>query len=241
VTNNANLQNQAAPAAKVMLIDDEPSIQRLVGHIVEANGYRFCYADDGLAALAAIEREAPDLLLLDVMLPGMDGFHLCEILRARGYDIPIIILSAKGDIVDKGVGFSAGADDYMVKPFSPEELVYRIKAHLRRGEHLAANNETTVNACGIEIDLLRHRVAYKGEELLVTPKEYGILLYMTRHHGEVVTRDDLVREVWGEEFLGETSSVAVFIRKLREKLEADPSHPTLIQTVRNVGYRLGEC
>lgn len=221
---------------KILLADDEPSMQALIGQIVEDGGYAFCGALDGLKAMEVAQSEKPDLIILDVMMPGMDGFEVCRLLRGQGVAVPIIILSAKGEIVDKSIGFSAGADDYLVKPFSPEELLMRIRAHLRRENRSSALQLATLRIHDLEIDTARHRLFLKGAEVLLTPKETHILAYLAHHRGEIVTREQLIEEVWGEEFVGETSSVAVFIRKLREKIEEDPSHPALIKTVRNAGY-----
>jgi two-component system response regulator VicR len=222
-----------------MLADDEQSIRVLVERIVTDAGYTFCYAADGPEVFDIIARERPDLLLLDVMMPGMSGFTVCTQLRDKGYLLPIIIVSAKGDIVDKGVGFAAGADDYLVKPFSPEELTMRIQAHLRQLERLAQTQDHTLSVGPLVIDVRRHRISNNGREVVMTPKEFAILHFLMQCAGEIVTREQLIREVWGEDFVGETSSIAVFIRKIREKIEPDPSHPALLKTVRNVGYILG--
>jgi two-component system response regulator VicR len=225
---------------KILLADDEPSIQTLVRRIVEDGGYEFCLARDGEEVFGIVRSENPDLIILDVMMPRMSGFHVCNALREQGVLVPILILSAKGDIVDKSVGFSAGADDYLVKPFSPDELLLRIRAHLRQRDRLVTGQMQAITVGGLEIDIARHRVTLHGAEIVLTPKEFLILAYLARHHGEIVTREQLIQEVWGEEFIGETSSVAVFIRKLREKIEEDPSHPTHIKTVRNAGYIFAE-
>jgi two-component system response regulator VicR len=224
---------------KIMLADDEPSMQKLVRRVVEDGGYEFCFAADGAEVFEVLRDERPDLLILDVMMPYMDGFHVCGQLREQGVRIPIIFLSAKGDIVDKGVGFSSGGDDYLVKPFSPDELLMRIRAHLRQVDRIAEMQERTIHEGSIEIDILRHRVLRAGQEIPFTPKEFQILLLLARHRSEIVTREQLVKEIWGEEFVGETSSVAVFIRKIREKIEDVPSRPCLLRTVRNVGYIFG--
>lgn len=225
---------------KILLADDEPSIQTLIKQILEEGGYTFCGAHDGREVFELVRTEQPDLIILDVMMPGMDGFRVCAALREQGLDLPILILSAKGDIVDKSVGFSAGADDYLVKPFSPEELLMRVQAHLRRQNRSALARSPLVSIGDLEIDTVRHRLVLRGEEVSITPKESHILTYLAQRKGQIVTREQLIKEVWGEEFVGETSSVAVFIRKLREKIERDPSHPALIKTVRNAGYIFAE-
>jgi two-component system response regulator VicR len=224
---------------KVMLVDDEPSIQRAVRRIVEDGGYNFCSASDGSEVFSILEREQPDLLILDVMMPKMDGYHVCNTLRDRGVRIPIIFLSAKGDIVDKGIGFSAGGDDYLVKPFRPEELLMRIQAHLRQYNRVASYQVGFVREGNLEIDISRRRVLVCGRDVTMTPKEFQILSFLALHKSQIVTREQLVSEVGGEEFISETSSVAVFIRKIREKIEQDPSHPDLLRTIRNSGYIFG--
>jgi two-component system response regulator VicR len=225
---------------KILLADDEPSIASVVRRIVEDGGFEFCHAQDGQEVFSVVAKEKPDLIILDVMMPKMNGFQVCVRLRQEGVLSPILILSAKGDLVDKEVGFSAGADDYLVKPFSPEELLMRINAHLRHHDRIAVAQSQTIVAGALEIDVERHRVTLRGEEVALTPKELLILSLLARHRGEIFTREQVIKEVWGEEFIGETSSVAVFIRKLREKIEDDPSHPRLIKTIRNAGYIFAE-
>jgi two-component system response regulator VicR len=221
---------------KILLADDEPSIQSVMREIVEDGGYEFCSALDGEEAFSVIEQESPDLIILDVMMPKMDGFRVCSTLRERGVTIPIIILSAKGDLVDKSIGFAAGADDYLVKPFSPEELIMRIQAHLRHHDRIATSKSPIMKVHDLVIDTTKHRLTKRGVEVPLTPKEFLMLAHLAQNRGEIVTRKQLIQEIWGEDFVEETSSVAVFIRKLREKIEEDPSHPQLIKTVRNAGY-----
>ncbi|HBT94889.1 MAG TPA: DNA-binding response regulator [Coriobacteriia bacterium] len=225
---------------KILLADDEPSIQTLVSQIIEDAGYGFHGIMDGREAVDATLRENPDLIILDVMMPGLDGFRVCNVLRDQGVLTPIIILSAKGDIVDKSIGFAAGADDYLVKPFSTDELLMRVQAHLRRHTRFDRAQSTHIRVRNLEIDISKHKLMKSGTEVSVTPKEFLILVHLAQHRGEIVTREQLIKEVWGDEFVCETSSVAVFIRKLREKIEADPSHPDLIKTVRNAGYIFSE-
>ncbi len=230
---------------KIMLADDEESIRILVEHIVTEDGYEFCYAADGVEALNVIKQERPDLLILDVMMPKLNGFDVCAKLREQGRRVPIIILSAKGDIVDKSVGFKAGADDYLVKPFSSLELSLRIEALLRRKSRKSKSTQLSEVADSYKIDDLeiyfkRMEVKLAGKTLDLTPKEYKILAYLASEPGEVFSREQLITYVWGEDFVGESTSIAVFIRKIREKIEADPSKPKYLQTVWGVGYKLGE-
>lgn len=228
-------------AAKILLVDDEPRIERLVRDMVQNAGLTFAYAENGAEALAVVAREAPDLIIMDVMMPKMDGFAACRELRARGVTVPVIFLSAKGDIVDKGVGFAAGGDDYMVKPFDPRELMMHIEAHLRRA---AMRPVGTAPATGIisvgslELDMAQHRASLNGQHVALTPKEFKILATLASSPGTVFSREQLVEAAWGPEFVGETSSITVFIKKLRAKVEVDPTEPRIIETVWGIGYRL---
>ncbi|WP_018212150.1 response regulator transcription factor [Desulfitobacterium hafniense] len=229
---------------KIMLADDEESIRIVVEHIVTEDGYDFCYAADGAEALSVFEAENPDLVILDVMMPKLNGFDVCTQLRKKGSNVPIIILSAKGDIVDKSVGFKAGADDYLVKPFSTLELSLRIEALLRRREHQTGGageaEKESVKLGDLEILFKRYEARLKGKRVELTPKEFKILAYMAGHPGEVFTREQLLTYVWGEDYVGELTGIAVFIRKIREKIEEDPSKPKYLQTVWGVGYKFGE-
>lgn len=227
--------------AKILLVDDEPRIERLVRDMVEDAGYEFAYAENGAEALARVGVDTPDLIIMDVMMPKMDGFTACRELRARGITVPVIFLSAKGDIVDKGVGFAAGGDDYMVKPFDPRELLMHIEAHLRRAamHPAAAMPATGVIAVGrLSLDMSQHRATMAGEHVPLTPKEFKILATLATSPGTVFSREQLVEAAWGPEFVGETSSITVFIKKLRAKIEADPTEPRIIETVWGIGYRL---
>ncbi|MGE4273091.1 MAG: response regulator transcription factor [Desulfitobacterium sp.] len=230
---------------KVMLADDEESIRIVVEHIVTEDGYDFCYSSDGLEAISVYEAEQPDLVILDVMMPKMNGFDVCAQLRQNGCNVPIIILSAKGDIVDKSVGFKAGADDYLVKPFSSLELSLRIEALLRRRERqsgASAENEhkERFKYGELEIYFNRYEAKLQGKNVDLTPKEFKILAYMASHPGEVFTREQLLTYVWGEDYVGESTSIAVFVRKIREKIEEDPSKPKYLQTVWGIGYKFGD-
>jgi two-component system response regulator VicR len=225
---------------KIMLADDEESIQKLVEKIVVGKGYAFCAAVDGDEAIEVFYRENPDLLILDVMMPGIDGFQVCRTLRDSGVVAPIMFLSARGDIVDKSVGFNVGGDDYLVKPFSAQELSLRIDAHLRRQQRTSPEVENNFSVGDFIFDIKRKRVAIKGRPIELTPKEYTILVLLASHPGEIFTREHLIEEIWGKEFVGETTSIAVFIRRIREKVEENPSRPRYIQTVWRAGYRFGD-
>ena len=225
---------------KILLVDDEISIERLVSSMLLDAGYEFAYADNGFDALAIAEQEKPDLIIMDVMMPKMDGFAACRELRARGITAPIIFLSAKGDIVDKGIGFQAGGDDYMVKPFDPRELLMHIEAHLRRANMGVAtvSKDEVLDIGRFTLDVAQFRVTKGDERLSLTPKEFKIFFALASNPGIVLSKEQLVEAAWGKEFVGETSSITVFIKKLREKVEDDPSDPRIIQTVWGIGYRL---
>lgn len=229
---------------KILIADDEPSICKLVASMISDAGHECVCVEDGTDALEVVAKEHVDLAILDVMMPRMDGFTTCQKMRAQGFDAPVIFLSAKGDIVDKGIGFSAGGDDYMTKPFDPRELIMHVDAHLRRAHRDAAagggapQTKEALRIGRIEIDVARHQVFKSGSEIKLTPKEFKILLALARDPGAVLSKEQLVEEAWGKEFVGETSSITVFIKKLRGKIEDDPSEPTIIETVWGIGYRL---
>lgn len=222
---------------KVMLIDDEPAIRALVRRVLEGVGYEYCEAATCAEAHAVLDTENPDMLILDVMLPDGDGFRLCRELRDSGVVAPILFLTAKGDITDKGIGFRSGGDDYLTKPFSLQELVLRVEAHLRTLKRLGANATSIIRAGRLEIDVERQTIRKNGGKIELTPREYKILALLASNPGVVLTKEQIVSTVWGKEFVGETTSLAVFIRKLREKIEEDPSNPQLIQTVWRIGYQ----
>lgn len=227
--------------AKILLVDDEPRIARVVRDMVEGAEWQFAYADNGADALDAVARDAPDLIIMDVMMPKMDGFTACRELRTRGVTVPVIFLSAKGDIVDKGVGFAAGGDDYMVKPFDPRELMMHIEAHLRRAAmrpSSAVPSSGTITVGCLSLDMAQHRATLASEHVSLTPKEFKILATLAASPGTVLSREQLVEAAWGPEFVGETSSITVFIKKLRAKIEDDPTEPRIIETVWGIGYRL---
>lgn len=225
---------------KIMVADDEESMRRVIGRIVKGEGFEVCHAADGQEVLDTFFEEAPDLVILDVMMPRLDGFEACRRLRELGVGVPIIFLSAKGDIIDKGTGFSAGADDYLAKPFSAKELVLRIHARLQQHERAAQQGQGVVGTTDLKLDERRRKVSVGERSIDLTLKEFQILHLLSSHPGQVFTREQIIEYVWGDEFVGETSSVAVFIRRIREKIERDPSHPRYIQTVWRVGYKFGD-
>lgn len=228
---------------KILLADDEVSIQKLISGLLEDEGHECVCVEDGTDALRAFEKSSFDLVILDVMMPRMDGFATCRELRARGVTAPVIFLSAKGDIVDKGIGFAAGGDDYMTKPFDPRELLMHIEAHLRRAHMDAAParpEPKTLTLGRFVIDTAKHQVTKEGTPIKLTPKEFKILLALARTPDTVLSKEQLIEDAWGAEFVGETQSITVFIKKLRNKIEDDPSDPRIIETVWGIGYRLVE-
>ena len=228
--------------SRILVVDDEESMQRLIGGILSDAGYEAVCAGDGVEAVKLAQSWRPDLVVMDVMLPRLDGFGACRKIREMGLTMPIVFLSAKGDIVDKGIGFQAGGDDYMTKPFDPRELVMHIDAHLRRSQMTAspaASPKPQVLRVGrLEVDERRFSVRKDGRELTLTPKEFKILLTLAQNSDMVLSKAQIVEAAWGKEFVGETTSITVFIKKLREKVEDDPSDPQIIQTVWGIGYKL---
>lgn len=228
---------------KILLADDEVSIQKLISGLLEDEGHECVCVEDGTDALEAFESDSFDLVILDVMMPRMDGFTTCRELCTRGVTAPVIFLSAKGDIVDKGIGFAAGGDDYMTKPFDPRELLMHIEAHLRRAhmDVAPAKPEPKTLVLGrFVIDTAKHQVTKDGTPIKLTPKEFKILFALARTPDIVLSKEQLIEVAWGAEFVGETQSITVFIKKLRNKIEDDPSDPRIIETVWGIGYRLVE-
>lgn len=228
---------------KILLADDEVSIQKLISGLLEDEGHECVCVEDGTDVLETFENASFDLVILDVMMPRMDGFATCRELRTRGVTVPVIFLSAKGDIVDKGIGFAAGGDDYMTKPFDPRELLMHIEAHLRRAHMDVASAKPepkTLMLGRFVIDTAKHQVTKEGISIKLTPKEFKILLALARMPDTVLSKEQLIEDAWGAEFVGETQSITVFIKKLRNKIEDDPSDPRIIETVWGIGYRLVE-
>jgi DNA-binding response OmpR family regulator len=224
----------------VLVADDDPEICELVAMYLETEGMKVTAAADGHQVQHLVEEACQqfDLYILDVMMPGPDGYELCRRLRRRT-DVPIILLTARDAEQDKVLGLGVGADDYVTKPFSPLELVARVKAHLRRFNRLADSGSGDVLQCGcVTVNTRARRVARNGCEVELTAKEYRILEYLAQNAGQVLTRTQIFEAVWEEPFLGDDNTVMVHIRHLREKLERDPSNPELITTIRGLGYRL---
>jgi two-component system response regulator ResD len=223
----------------ILVVDDEASIVEVVGIYLEREGYRVTVARDGQSALGAVRRERPDLIVLDLMLPKMDGLEITRRLRGQGdVTIPIIMLTAKGEETDRIIGLEMGADDYVVKPFSPRELVSRVKAVLRRVAAATTLGDQRALTYGpLVIDPRNRSVTVFGQECSLTAREFDLLYFMARHPRQVFNRTQLLDQVWGYDYFGDASTVTVHVRRLREKIEEDPSQPRWVQTVWGVGYR----
>jgi two-component system response regulator ResD len=222
----------------VLVVDDEPTITEVVSRYLQPAGYRARAAGNGALAVQLASEERPDLVVLDLMLPGMDGLEVMRRLRAAGNGdrLPVILLTAKGEATDRVIGLRLGADDYVVKPFSPAELVARVDAVLRRIDPQPELEEPIVFG-ELELDPVARRVTVRGEEAQLTVREYDLLLHFMRHPGQVFSRDQLMDSVWQYSFYSDTSTVTVHMRRLRAKVEQDPSNPRWLQTVWGVGYR----
>ena len=219
----------------VLVVDDEPIVREVVVRYLEREGYRTLEAADGNRARQLLEQEAPSLVVLDLMLPGTDGLALCRWIRSRS-DLPVIMLTARGEEADRIVGLELGADDYVTKPFSPRELAARVRTVLRRSAPAAPADER-LELDGLEIDASAREVR-KGDELLqLTAKEFDLLWFLARHPRRVFSREQLMDRVWGYEAALDTGTVTVHVRRLREKIEDDPSKPRFLQTVWGAGYR----
>ncbi len=221
--------------ATVLVVDDEPIVREVVCSYLEREGYRTLEAADGLRARELVEQGKPTLVVLDLMLPGVDGLELCRWIRNRS-DLPVIMLTARGEEADRIVGLELGADDYVTKPFSPRELVARIRTVLRRtSPSLVAPERLAFD--DLTIDAMTREVRKAGSELRLTAKEFDLLWFLARHPRQVFSRDQLMDRVWGYSAALDTGTVTVHVRRLREKIEDDPAHPRFLQTVWGVGYR----
>jgi DNA-binding response OmpR family regulator len=221
----------------VLVVDDEPTVTEVVSIYLERAGYRVAVAADGETALGILEGQSPDLVVLDLMLPDVGGLEITRWLRARG-DIPIIMLTARKEEVDRILGLELGADDYVVKPFSPQELVSRVKAVLRRTYGASpVRNERPLEVANLRIEPQTRVVELGGEEISLTAKEFDLLWELARHPRQVFNRDQLLELVWGMSDYIDPSTVTVHVHRLREKIEAEPSNPRHIQTVWGVGYK----
>lgn len=224
---------------RVLVVDDEESILKVVSYALQQAGYEVHTAIDGPGGEFLLGEVKPDIVILDVMLPGKSGLDIARDLRARS-NIPIIMLSARGDEVDRILGLEFGADDYVTKPFSPRELVSRVKAILRRSESSPAE-KACIEVGELSIDTLAHQVKLAGQPMHLTSSEYGILLHLARHPGQAFSRQEIMNALWDESPVGDERAIDVHIHNIREKLEADPKNPEYVLTVRGYGYRLREA
>lgn len=225
--------------SKILIIEDEETIAELERDYLEINDYEVVTENDGTKGLEIALNQDFDLLILDLMLPGTDGYEICKKIREQK-NIPIIMVSAKKDDIDKIRGLGLGADDYMTKPFSPSELVARVKAHLSRYERLIGTNQKTndmVEIRGIRIDKTARRVYIDGEERIFTTKEFDLLTFLAENPNHVYTKEELFREIWDMDSIGDIATVTVHIKKIREKIEFDTAKPQYIETIWGVGYR----
>ncbi len=236
-----------ASTSTILLAEDEQTVREVVRKYLERDHFRVIEATNGTEALRLIYDYQPNLIVLDIMLPEIDGFEIIRTLRelddpAYLYlkNTPIIVLSARREEVDRIFGFQLGIDDYVVKPFSPMELVARIMAVLRRSEATHPPENTGITYNGLHIDERTHQVTLRSQPVTLTAKEFDLLVFLARHRGQVFSRNQLIEQLWGYEFDGAESTVTVHIRRLREKIEPDPTAPIYIQTVYGVGYRFGE-
>lgn len=224
---------------KILIIEDEPNIRELILYNLQANGYEGVEAEDGIMGITMVHTEKPDLILLDIMLPGKNGYDICRELRKEGNNTPIIMLTAKTEEIDKVLGLEFGADDYISKPFGIRELMARIKAVLRRYENVAnksaSSNEHILRIDDLEINIERHEVKVDNQPIELTLKEFELLAFLAENRGHVLTRDQLLDKVWGIEYAGETRTVDVHIRYLRKKLGHEDQY---IETIRGKGYKL---
>ena len=221
---------------RVLVVEDEESFSDVLSFMLRREGYEVGVAQDGLAAIAEFDRNGADLVLLDLMLPGMAGTEVCRNLRQRS-SVPIIMVTAKDGEVDKVVGLELGADDYVTKPFSSRELVARIRAVLRRGGEPEELSPSVVEAGPVRIDVERHIVSVRGENVPMPLKEFDLLEFLVRNAGRVLTRGQLIDRVWGSDYVGDTKTLDVHVKRVRAKIEEDPGNPVSLLTVRGLGYK----
>jgi two-component system response regulator RegX3 len=222
---------------KVLVVEDEESFSEAIAFMLGKEGFEVTVAASGPVALEEFERNGADLILLDLMLPGMSGSEVCRIIRQKS-SVPIIMVTAKADEIDKIVGLEIGADDYVTKPYSSRELVARIRAVLRRHTDVEEELFTSVLEVGpVRMDIERHTVAVRGEAVALPLKEFDLLELLMRNAGRVLTRGQLIDRVWGSDYVGDTKTLDVHIKRLRSKLEADPANPLHVLTVRGLGYK----
>ncbi|HEX8781250.1 MAG TPA: response regulator transcription factor [Nocardioides sp.] len=222
---------------RVLVVEDEQSYSEALSYMLRKEGYEVAIAENGNDALAEFERNGADIVLLDLMLPGLPGTEVCRQIRQTS-TVPVIMVSAKDDEVDKVVGLELGADDYVTKPYSPRELVARIRAVLRRGTGEATLDDDVLEAGPVRMDVERHVVTVEGTEQRLPLKEFELLEMFLRNPGRVLTRGQLIDRVWGSDYVGDTKTLDVHVKRLRAKLEPDPGEPKYLVTVRGLGYKL---
>ena len=220
--------------ARVLVVVDDQALSEMLGIVLRAEGYEALFCEDGTSAQAAFRETKPDLILLDLMLPGIDGIEVCKQIRSES-GVPIVMLTARGDTLDIVKGLESGADDYIVKPFKPKELVARIKARLRKDDLKAEQ----LKLADLSIDVIGHSVKRDGKEISLTPLEFDLLLALARKPWQVYTREQLLTEVWHYRNPADTRLVNVHVQRLRSKVEHDPENPQIVMTVRGVGYKAG--
>lgn len=229
---------------RLLVVEDEPALRDAMEFGLDAEGFEIDAVPGGAAALDAFERARPDLVLLDLMLPDLSGLEVCRRLRARdrsaGGGVPIVMVTARDSEIDVVVGLELGADDYVTKPFSMRELAARVRAVLRRGD-VHAIDEGPVAAAGVVVDPERHEVGVRGETVDLPPKEFALLELLVRNAGRVLTRDVIIDRVWGADYVGDTKTLDVHVKRLRSRIEVDPRDPQLITTIRGVGYKFAEA
>lgn len=226
---------------RILVVDDDLSLGMAITRMLSKIGCECTHAKDGCEALSFFENTAFDMVILDVMMPKIDGFDVCRTIRATDAHIPILFLTAKSDIGDKRTGFQTGADDWLVKPFYGEELQMRVTALLRRAQEGASSQrekERVFSVGELWVDLVEREVRISGRKVDLTPKEARIVVLLAEHPGEIFGKEDLISAIWGDEYLGTAISISAYIRRIRAKLESDPSAPQYIQTVWNRGYRM---
>jgi DNA-binding response OmpR family regulator len=227
---------------KILIVEDDRNLLDTLVYNVKKEGYDVVTSINGEEAVESARKENPDLIILDIMLPKLNGLEVCRILR-KEMTVPILMLTARNEEVDKIIGLEVGADDYMTKPFSMRELIARIRATLRRAGMTVAQPdsvEKTIKIGTLEVDTERHRITVSGKELELSPKEYDLLVFLAVNKGFVFTREQLLEKVWGYDFAGDTRTIDVHIRWLRQKIESNPSKPETLITVRGAGYKLAE-
>ncbi|MBT9166791.1 MAG: Transcriptional regulatory protein WalR [Syntrophomonadaceae bacterium] len=229
--------------ARILVVDDEKTIVKGLKFSLEKEGYEVLAAYDGAEALSLFKKENPDLFVLDLMLPEVDGFEVCRRIR-KGSEVPIIMLTARGEDIDKILGLELGADDYVTKPFNPRELTARIKAILRRSQIPSGKDQAgmqVIRLQDLQIDLFQRKVRIRDKEVDLTSKEFALLSLLASHPGRVFSREKLLEHVWGYDYYGDARTVDVHIRHMREKIEPDPATPQLILTVWGAGYKFREA